>query len=266
MVDATAQSVGVEQASNGARADEFTTTAGPAPDSFPELVRAHYAWEKAGCWRARRPSATAPSCRNSRRRKATCCTSTGRRSGPRRSRSPGRSAPRITKWFSDHDDAHPPPPRHRLARPRDPDRRPPAPLRHARDQGLGGASRELGADRDAVDLRRAEPPARVHRALGRPRRPEDDQGGLGGPDGRADRDRALLRAGCDEGRPHRLLLGHGRRRLHLRGSWGSGSRCSLWLSGEFNQPQTLATQTFFVCFVMGTLGAFVSVLMRMSSN
>ncbi len=49
MVDATAQSVGVEQATNGARADEFTTSDGAGSDSFPELVRAHYAWEKAGC-------------------------------------------------------------------------------------------------------------------------------------------------------------------------------------------------------------------------
>ena len=47
---------------------------------------------------------------------------------------------------------------------------------------------------------------------------------------------------------------------------GVGLALALWRSGEFDHPQTLATQTFFVCFVMGTLGAFVSVLMRMSSN
>ena len=33
-----------------------------------------------------------------------------------------------------------------------------------------------------------------------------------------------------------------------------------------NIPHTLATQTFFLCFVAGTMGAFISVLMRMSSN
>jgi hypothetical protein len=41
---------------------------------------------------------------------------------------------------------------------------------------------------------------------------------------------------------------------------------ALWRSGEFNHPQTVATQTFFLCFVAGTMGAFISVLMRMSSN
>jgi hypothetical protein len=49
MVDATAQSVGVEQATDGARPGEITTRAESGSVLFPELVRAHYAWEKAGC-------------------------------------------------------------------------------------------------------------------------------------------------------------------------------------------------------------------------
>jgi hypothetical protein len=40
----------------------------------------------------------------------------------------------------------------------------------------------------------------------------------------------------------------------------------LWRTGWFNQPQRLRTETFFVCFIAGGIGAVVSVLMRMSSN
>ena len=47
---------------------------------------------------------------------------------------------------------------------------------------------------------------------------------------------------------------------------GGGLALLLWYHGRFDEPKTLATQTFLLCFVMGTMGAFVSVLMRMSSN
>jgi hypothetical protein len=40
----------------------------------------------------------------------------------------------------------------------------------------------------------------------------------------------------------------------------------LWQSGWFDEPNTRTAQTFFVCFAAGGLGAFVSVLMRMSSD
>ena len=40
----------------------------------------------------------------------------------------------------------------------------------------------------------------------------------------------------------------------------------LWRTGWFDQPHTLRTETFFVCFIAGGIGAVVSVLMRMSSN
>jgi hypothetical protein len=39
----------------------------------------------------------------------------------------------------------------------------------------------------------------------------------------------------------------------------------LWF-GRFDDSHTLATQTFFVCYIAGGLGAVISVLMRMSSN
>jgi hypothetical protein len=40
----------------------------------------------------------------------------------------------------------------------------------------------------------------------------------------------------------------------------------LWLTDWFEPPYTRDTQTFFICYVAGGLGAVVSVLMRMSSN
>lgn len=40
----------------------------------------------------------------------------------------------------------------------------------------------------------------------------------------------------------------------------------LWQTGWFDEPHTQGAQTFFVCYIAGGLGAFVSVLMRMSSN
>jgi hypothetical protein len=47
---------------------------------------------------------------------------------------------------------------------------------------------------------------------------------------------------------------------------GTGLALALWLGDRFDPPNTLTTQTFFLCFVAGTMGAFISVLMRMSSN
>ena len=49
MVDATAQRVGFEQATDGARQDEALTRTQAGSVSFTELVRAHYDWERAGC-------------------------------------------------------------------------------------------------------------------------------------------------------------------------------------------------------------------------
>jgi hypothetical protein len=40
----------------------------------------------------------------------------------------------------------------------------------------------------------------------------------------------------------------------------------LWSTGWFEQPHTRRTETFFVCYIASGLGAVVSVLMRMSSN
>lgn len=47
---------------------------------------------------------------------------------------------------------------------------------------------------------------------------------------------------------------------------GTALAVALWYGDRFDPPDTLATQTFFLCFVAGTMGAFISVLMRMSSN
>ena len=47
---------------------------------------------------------------------------------------------------------------------------------------------------------------------------------------------------------------------------GTALAFALWYGDRFDPPNTLTTQTFFLCFVAGTMGAFISVLMRMSSN
>lgn len=52
----------------------------------------------------------------------------------------------------------------------------------------------------------------------------------------------------------------------VSGLLGLGLAALLWQSGWFDQPNTRTAQTFFVCYAAGGLGAFVSVLMRMSSN
>lgn len=52
----------------------------------------------------------------------------------------------------------------------------------------------------------------------------------------------------------------------LSGLIGLGIAAILKNGGWFDEPHTLATQTFIICFAAGGLGAIVSVLMRMSSN
>jgi len=52
----------------------------------------------------------------------------------------------------------------------------------------------------------------------------------------------------------------------LSGLIGLGIAAILKSEGWFDEPHTLATQTFIICFAAGGLGAIVSVLMRMSSN
>ena len=52
----------------------------------------------------------------------------------------------------------------------------------------------------------------------------------------------------------------------VSGALGLGLAALLWKSGWFEEPNTRTAQTFFVCFAAGGLGAVVSVLMRMSSN
>ena len=47
---------------------------------------------------------------------------------------------------------------------------------------------------------------------------------------------------------------------------GLGLATLLWSTGWFEEPHTRGAQTFFVCFTAGAVGALVSVLMRMSSN
>jgi hypothetical protein len=52
----------------------------------------------------------------------------------------------------------------------------------------------------------------------------------------------------------------------LSGLIGLGIAAILQNGGWFDEPHTLSTQTFIICYAAGGLGAIVSVLMRMSSN
>jgi hypothetical protein len=52
----------------------------------------------------------------------------------------------------------------------------------------------------------------------------------------------------------------------VSGLLGAALAGILWPTGWFEEPHTLGSETFFVCYVAGGLGAIISVLMRMSSN
>jgi hypothetical protein len=52
----------------------------------------------------------------------------------------------------------------------------------------------------------------------------------------------------------------------VAGSLAAGLAGLLWLTDWFESAHARDTQTFFVCYIAGGLGAVVSVLMRMSSN
>ncbi len=88
MVDATAQNVGVEHATDGAVAtEEAFAVAHAGAVSFPELVRAHYEWERGGCVEGPAEDHYRRLLKRcSRRRKASWSIPTGRPNGRRPSR------------------------------------------------------------------------------------------------------------------------------------------------------------------------------------
>ncbi len=265
MVDATAQSVGAERATNGARADEFTTSDGVGSDSFPELVRAHYAWEKAGCsdgpeaeryrsvlqkfqdkegdllhvyWATKRPSAVA----------LTRKERTG-----------------IAKKFSDHDD------RIRLHRVTDWLARETriADLLHHCDTLAIKVSEVLRGSSERIATQwiytvESHLLGFIERTGGRADAKTIKEVWEAQKDELIEIERYYTRAATKAARIvyfWGMVVG-----AAVCVAIGGGLALLLWYHDRFEEPQTIATQTFLVCFVMGTLGAFVSVLMRMSSN
>lgn len=265
MVDATAHNVGVEQATDGARLDDIRTRGQGGAASFAELVRAHYAWERTGCeegreadryrsaleafrveegelmhvyWATRRPSAVAL---------------TLKRRG------------RLARMFSDHDESI------RLHRVTDWLARESkiADLLHHCDTLAIKVSEVLRGTPERIAMQWIYS---VESHL---------LGFIERTGGRAD-DKQLkdvLQSQKDEvieiERYYARAATKAARIVYFWGMvvgaavcavFGGALALALWHEERFQVPHTLSTQTFFVCFVAGTMGAFISVLMRMSSN
>jgi hypothetical protein len=264
-VDATAQNVGVEHVTDGAARDEVTTRGQSGSVSFPELVRAHYAWEKAGCldgreadryrdllqafqaeegelvhvyWATRRPSAVALT---------------------RKQRG------RFAQKFTDHDD------RIRLHRVTDWLARESqiAELLHHCDTLAIKVSEVLRGSSERIATQwiysvQSHLLGFIERTGGRADKKAIKEVWESQKDELIEIERYYTRAATKASRIvyfWGMVVG-----AAVSVALGGGLALLLWYHDRFEEPRTLATQTFLVCFVMGTLGAFVSVLMRMSSN
>jgi hypothetical protein len=266
MVDATAQSVGVEQATDGAVAsEEAFAVAHAGAVSFPELVRAHYAWERGGCvegpaedqyrrllamfqaeegplvhsyWSTKRPSAVALTIKENEW---------------------------LTQLLTDHDC------RIRLHRVTDWLAREStiAELLHHCDTLAIKVSEVLRGSSERIAMQWLYT---VESHL---------LGFIERTGGRADKAalKEVVRSQTEElieiERYYARAATKAARIVYFWGmvagaavsaALGTGLALALWLADGFDPPNTLTTQTFFLCFVAGTLGAFISVLMRMSSN
>ncbi|HZM20037.1 MAG TPA: hypothetical protein VFB87_11550 [Gaiellaceae bacterium] len=265
MVDATAQNVGVEQVTDGTRPDEAVTQAQAGSDTFPELVRAHYVWERAGCvdgpeaeryrtalqafqakegnlmhvyWATRRPSAIALTLKPSGR---------------------------FARWFSDHDESI------RLHRVTDWLARESqiAELLHHCDTLAIKVSEVLRGSPERIAMQwiyavQSHLVGFIERTGGRADKKALKAVWESQKDELIEIERYYTRAATKAARIvyfWGMVVG-----AAVSVALGGGLALLLWYYERFDEPKTLATQTFLLCFVMGTLGAFVSVLMRMSSN
>ena len=265
MVDATAQNVGVEQATDGAVRDQVLTRGETGSVSFAELVRAHYAWERAGCeegpeadryrsallafqteegelmhvyWATRRPSAIALTVK-------------------RRSR--------LARMFSDHDESI------RLHRVTDWLARESkiADLLHHCDTLAIKVSEVLRGTSERIAMQwiyavESHLLGFIERTGGRADGKEMKQALDSQKDELIEIERYYARAATKAARIvyfWGMVAG-----AAVSAALGTALALALWYGDRFDPPNTLTTQTFFLCFVAGTMGAFISVLMRMSSN
>jgi hypothetical protein len=262
---ATVESVGVEQATDGARQDEVLTTAQAGSVSFAELVRAHYAWERGGCvdgpeekryraaltafqaeegdllhvyWATRRPSAVALTLKQ---------------------------RGWLSRMVSDHDA------RIRLHRVTDWLAREGqiADLMHHCDTLAIKVSEVLRGSSERIAMQwiyavQSHLLGFVERHGGRPDKAAIKEVWRSQTEELIEVERYYTRAATKAARIvyfWGMMIG-----ATASAVIGVGLAALLWQSGFFDEPNTRIAQTFFVCFVAGTLGAVVSVLMRMSSN
>lgn len=265
MVDTTAQSVGVEQATDGAVSEDVVTAGQAGAVSFSELVRAHYAWERGGCvegpaedhyrrllaafqaeegelvhsyWSTRRPSAVALTIKQNEW---------------------------LTQLLTDHDC------RIRLHRVTDWLAREAAiaELLHHCDTLAIKVSEVLRGSSERIAMQwlyavESHLLGFIERAAGRPDKANIKEVVESQKDELIEIERYYARAATKATRIvyfWGMVVG-----AAVSAALGAALAFALWQSGEFDHPQTLTAQTFFLCFVAGTMGAFISVLMRMSSN
>ncbi|HEV2902448.1 MAG TPA: hypothetical protein VGW30_04220 [Gaiellaceae bacterium] len=266
MVDATAQSAATEQAKNGAAVSDDAGTAELAGAvSFSELVRAHYAWERAGCaegpaedhyrrlltefqaeegelvhsyWSTKRPSAVALTIKRNEW---------------------------LTQLLTDHDC------RIRLHRVTDWLARESAiaELLHHCDTLAIKISEVLRGSSERIAMQwlytvESHLLGYIERTGGRADKAALKEVVRSQSEELIEIERYYARAATKAARIvyfWGMVVG-----AAVSAALGTALAIALWWSGEFDPPQTVAAQTFFLCFVAGTMGAFISVLMRMSSN
>ncbi|MDQ3778438.1 MAG: hypothetical protein M3310_06190 [Actinomycetota bacterium] len=265
MVEGTADTVESEEATAGAPPDEVTTSQQVGSVSFPELVRAHYEWERSGAangtteqhyrdalrqfqeregelmhayWATKRPSAVAL---------------TLKQRGP------------LGRLVSDHDAAI------RLHRVTDWLARESkiAELLHHCDTLAIKVSEVLRGTSERIAMQwiysvESHLLGLVERTGGKP-------------------DPKTLKEVCDLQRQELIRIENYYDRAATKatrivyfwgmmigalvsGAIGLGLALLLWSAGWFDEPHTRGAQTFFACYAAGGVGAIVSVLMRMSSN
>ncbi|HET9324033.1 MAG TPA: hypothetical protein VFO03_09155 [Gaiellaceae bacterium] len=264
-MDATAQSVGVEQGADGALRDEPSTSGQAGSVSFPELVRAHYEWERSSAlngdgddryhellarfqeaegdlvhayWATRRPSAVAL---------------TIKRNGW------------LRQMVTDHDCAI------RLHRATDWLARESsiAELMHHCDTLAIKVSEVLRGSAERIAMQwiyavQSHLLGFIERTGGRANKKEIEDFVEHQKDELIEIERYYARAATKAARIvyfWGMVIG-----VLASGVIGLGLAGVVRAAGWFDDPNIQDAQTFFVCYVSGTIGAFISVLMRMSSN
>ena len=262
---ATAQGVASEQAGNGAVADEFVTTAQAGSVSFPELVRAHYAWERAGCvdgQDAERYRAALKAFQAEEGELMHVYWATRRSSAVALTVKP---RGKLGQLVSDHDAAI------RLHRVTDWLAREAriAELMHHCDTLAIKVSEVLRGTSERIAMQwiysvQSHLLGFVERNAGRPDKVAIKDVVRSQTDELIEIERYYTRAAT---KAARIVYFWGMM-IGTVVSAGVGLALAILIhqAGWFDEPDTRTAQTFLVCFSAGTVGALVSVLMRMSSN